>query len=116
MSSTPSHGRPEVQSALCFACGVVSLESEWQMFVSDQDADEFVPFTLSVEDAEARGLDTSDPMMRCPVCGWLHVDDDGNPGMFFGSPSECRDERAVHAASDGPAWQDRLHAAGGDGR
>jgi hypothetical protein len=49
-----------------------------------------------------------DPMMRCPVCSWEHVDDDSGPGVFDGTFREVDDERDRLLPDFADLWTETL--------
>lgn len=81
---------------LCCNCGSIG------------EAVVFTPLQREIEEGPDEGRlrlcrpDESDPLVRCPFCGWLHTDDDGNPGLIDGAFESCAQERAALAAD--PVW------------
>ncbi len=63
---------------LCLACGCIAPEYQWTYWQRGED------------DGWRRSEPgEGDPMMRCPSCGWEHVDDDSGNGIFDGTHSEA---------------------------
>lgn len=79
---------PEVRDYfyLCYACGAIRPHAWWTFWKREpEEGDTWIP---------SRAGD-SDPMCRCPECGWEHVDDDSSPGLYDGTLAEMVAERAV---------------------
>ncbi|HEX6025957.1 MAG TPA: hypothetical protein VFZ00_28455 [Solirubrobacter sp.] len=90
----PEHAREtagrEPLHNLCCACGVITPDSLWTAWVRRWVIDEAADDDTWVPAPDG----ASDPMLKCPACGWEHVDDDSNPGIFDGTLREVEDERA----------------------
>lgn len=86
---------------LCLACGCIAPEPEWSYWQHDFESD--------ADDAwrPARPGE-GDPMMRCPSCGWEHIDDDGNPGIYDGTNLEVRRYRQEIADDRVDDWVARM--------
>lgn len=81
---------------LCCNCGFITRHERWDLLKFDEDEEEFVP----VEQGD------SDPFMRCPVCQWIHIDDDSGPGIFDGPFYACQLERKVQEDMFQDLWND----------
>lgn len=77
---------------LCFNCGFITEFEKWEMLKWDEEHLNLIP--------SPEGED--DPICRCPVCKWDHIDDDSNPGIMDGTHGSLCVER--ERAKDG--WQD----------
>ena len=82
---------------LCLACGSVANESEWTYWQRDEEGNWRPPLPCEY-----------DPMMRCPACGWEHVDDDSNPGIMDGTREQVDAYRAEEEPEYAEWWADRL--------
>lgn len=84
-------------SYLCGNCGKVSRHSEWEALSWNPEGEGYVPHPEGQED----------PLLRCPRCGFVHTDDDGNPGIWDGLPLELariRREDDYFKDWDGPIY------------
>jgi hypothetical protein len=74
---------------LCCACGAIRPHSTWTFWKREpEEGDTWIP--------SERG--DTDPMCRCPECGWEHVDDDSSPGLYDGTLEEMIVERTTLVA------------------
>lgn len=79
---------------LCFNCGKVTPENQWEYLKWDDEGDNLVPNPPG----------ECDPLMRCPSCKWLHTDDDANPGIMEGTQLEMHSERRENADTYADLW------------
>lgn len=79
--------------ALCCNCGVISPQNEWA-FLQRTDGG-FLRPSYPHE---------GDPIMMCPVCGWLHQDNESSLGVYEGTDAEMIAER-LRLLQD-PMWAD----------
>lgn len=83
---------------LCGNCGGVAHWESFRAFLRDDETGEYYELNP--------GVKCTDPMLKCPKCGWEHVDDDSNPGLWGGTRLSVQRERAsLLAEPDGP-WAD----------
>ena len=91
---------------LCCNCGTIL--PGWDAFealIYDDEGERLIPAPEG----------WSDPLLRCPACKWLHTDDDGNPGMYDGTPAAMEAERERMLRDDpdyADHWRDELAKAG----
>lgn len=84
--------------SLCLACGVASQEDEWTYWQREDTEDGLDLRWRPSLDGEG------DPMMRCPSCGWEHVDDDSGPGIFDGTRFEVATYRREQEHDYADMW------------
>jgi len=100
---------------LCCACGSITAFEQWTFWRRPDTVEEE---DLHGEDAWLPNEEgRTDPMCRCPVCGWEHMDtDDGVSGMYDGTLVEMIAQRQelIHADRENDhhfvlhEWNDRL--------
>jgi hypothetical protein len=80
---------------LCLNCGAINRFTDWSFMKRDYETGALVP--VSENDY--------DPICICPGCGWEHVDDDSNPGIYDGSLAELAAERERLAPEYAELWE-----------
>lgn len=86
---------------LCCNCGFITPFAKWTLWTWEEEWDEsegqkMIPAPKGMED----------PICRCPVCQWNHLDDPGNPGMRDGTRAECEEARIEEAQAFEDHWND----------
>lgn len=81
---------------LCMACGEISPHDKWTQLRYDESGEPVAAIPGE-----------SDPIERCPICRWDHVDDSGNPGIYDGERDHLVAERRLQEADYKDGWLDR---------
>jgi hypothetical protein len=92
--AAPEDRPPRQRLQLCHACGSITPYDFWTLWRGN-------PETGVIEPAP---VGWSDPIERCPVCSWDHIDDDSGPGVLDGDFETLARERAMVAPDFGESW------------
>lgn len=91
---------------LCCVCGVIAPDALWTYWHHnlDEATEEERPWV------PARPGE-SDPMCKCPACGWEHRDTDDGSGYYTGTLASMQAQRENDEAEFGESWSDTRRRA-----
>jgi hypothetical protein len=81
-----THERPAAPALLCGDCWAITAEDRWDGLAYADDGS----LTEAFDDPS---------ILRCPVCSYLHLDTDDDPGVWGGSQLELARIRTLERSA-----------------
>jgi hypothetical protein len=101
--TTDQTARTETAYNLCCVCGTIACDRDWTYWHPhlDEATEKETPWV------PARPGE-SDPMAKCPACGWEHRDTDDGSGFYQGGLGDMEEQRAKDEPECADWWAEAV--------